>query len=101
MATAVTPKLDKNPPVIRRPLVTEKSTAGASASRPAYTFVVAPGANKIMVHRAVIERYKVTPTKINISVVKGKKVFTRGRAGRRGGFKKAMVYLKPGDKIEL
>ncbi len=94
-------KLDKNAIILRRPLVTEKSTDGIAGKNPAYAFVVAPGANKILVRRAIIEQYKVTPTKVNMSVVKPKKVFTRGRVGSRGGFKKAIVYLKPGDKIEL
>ena len=87
--------------VIRRPRVTEKTTDGVSAQRPVYTFVVQSTANKLMVRRAIVEQYKITPVKINMSVVKPKKVFTRGRVGSRGGFKKAMVYLKPGDKIEL
>ena len=89
------------PKIILKPRVTEKSTDGTVAGRPVYTFAVAPNANKPMVRRAIIEQYKVSPTKININVVKGKRVFTRGRAGTRGAFKKAMVFLKPGDKIEL
>ncbi len=87
--------------IILKSRVTEKSTAGVSAQRPVYTFVAVPAANKLLVRRAIIEQYKVTPVKINMSVVKAKRVFIRGRAGTRGGFKKAMVYLKPGDKIEL
>ena len=98
-------KLDKNSLILRRPLVTEKSTAGVSRSatggRPVYTFVVKPNANKLMVRRAIIEQYKVTPIKININVVKGRRFFARGKIGTRGGFKKALVYLKPGDKIEI
>ena len=86
--------------ILLPPRVTEKSTAGAAAWRPCYTFVVAPTANKLMVRRAIVEQYKVMPVKINMSVVKSKRVFIRGRAGTRGGFKKAMIYLKPGDKIE-
>ena len=98
-------KLDKSSLILRRPLVTEKSTAGVSRSatggRPVYTFVVKPNANKLMVRRAIIEQYKVTPIKININVVKGRRFFARGKIGTRGGFKKALVYLKPGDKIEI
>src|SRR3989344_759120 len=94
-------QLNKEVVILRQPRVTEKSTDAASAKRPPYTFVVAPAANKLMVRQAIVKQYKVTPTKVNISVVKGKKVFTRGRVGARPGFKKATVYLKPGDKIEI
>ena len=93
-----------NTSIIIRPRVTEKSTDGSTPSARGglcYTFVVAPSANKFIIRREIIKQYKVTPTKVNIAVVKGKKVFTRGRAGTRPGLKKAMVYLKPGDKIEL
>lgn len=96
-----TAKQNNNSLVLRRPLVTEKSTDRAAANRPRYTFVVSPKANKSLVRRAVIEQYKVTPVKINMSVRKPKRFFSRGRIGARGGFKKAMVYLKPGAKIEL
>ena len=92
--------MSTNSLILRHPRVTEKSTAGAAAKRPCYTFVVAPVANKLMVRRAIIEQYKVTPIKINMSVAKPKRFFSRGKVGSRGGFKKAMVYLKPGDKIE-
>ncbi|MFH1170512.1 MAG: 50S ribosomal protein L23 [Candidatus Vogelbacteria bacterium] len=105
MPTPTEKKLDKNSVILLRPLVTEKSTAGVSASdnggRPCYTFVVKPNANKLMVRRAIIEQYKVTPTKININVMKGRKFFARGKTGAQSGFKKALVYLKSGDKIEL
>ncbi|MEK7621899.1 MAG: 50S ribosomal protein L23 [Patescibacteria group bacterium] len=87
--------------ILRQPRVTEKSTDGVSAVPPCYTFLVAPSANKFLVRQEVAKRYKVTPTKVNMILVKGKKVFTRGRAGTRQGLKKAMVYLKPGDKIEF
>lgn len=80
--------------IIRHPVVTEKST-GTS------TFVVAPTANKTSVHRAIKILYGVAPRRINIINVPGKKIWNRGRLGRSPGFKKALVYLKPGDKIEL
>ncbi len=70
-------------------------------NQPVYTFVVKPSANKLMVRRAIIEQYKVTPTKINMNVVKDRRFFARGKTGSQSGFKKALVYLKPGDKIEL
>ena len=100
MAT-VAPSANTPSLILRQPRVTEKSTDGTSAVPPCYTFLVAPSANKCLVRQEVVKRYKVTPTKVNMISVKGKKVFTRGRAGARPSFKKAMVYLKPGDKIEF
>ena len=90
--------------VIRRPLVTEKSTFASSPidAKPAvYTFVVDSKAGKTSVSKAIKALYAVTPRQVNIINVPGKKVFNRGRVGRSAGFKKAMVYLKSGDKIEL
>jgi ribosomal protein L23 len=49
----------------------------------------------------VKELYKVTPVKVNIINLPAKIVFTRGKSGRKAGVKKAVVYLKKGDKIEF
>lgn len=89
------------PTILGRSRVTEKSTDGTTMSPPRYTFAVAPTANKFAVRRAITKQYKVTPTKVAMIVVKGKKVFSRGRSGARPGLKKAIVYLKPGEKIDL
>jgi large subunit ribosomal protein L23 len=66
-----------------------------------YAFQVADGANKNQVKQAVEKAFKVTVTGVNIITVKGK---TR-HAGRRimttSPWKKAVVTLKAGDKIEL
>ena len=84
-----------NPDIIIRPYATEKATAVN-----VYTFVVRASATKPLIKQAITEIYKVTPLKINISQAPGKKILFRGRPGRRPGFKKAIVYLKKGDKIE-
>jgi large subunit ribosomal protein L23 len=85
--------------VLRKPLITEKSTVLQSLGK--YAFQVADGANKTQVKQAVEKAFKVTVTGVNIITVKGK---TR-RAGRRmmttSPWKKAVVTLKAGDKIEL
>ena len=66
-----------------------------------YTFEVTDKANKKNIAKAVKELYKVTPVKVNITKLPSKKVFSRGKVGRKSGVKKAIVYLKKGDKIEF
>ena len=85
--------------IIKNPRVTEKASNFVEAN--VYTFDVAPMANKIEVKKAILELYKVTPIKINITKIPRKKVFSRGRTGAKSGGKKALVYLKKGDKIEF
>jgi large subunit ribosomal protein L23 len=86
--------------IIKRPRITEKSGIQAEASA-VYTFEVTECANKKSVAKAIKEIYKVTPVKVNITNLPMKKVFSRGKAGQKSGVKKAVVYLKKGDKIEF
>lgn len=66
-----------------------------------YTFNVAKSANKKEVKKAIFSLYKVTPVKINILPIPYKTIMSKGKKGVRGGGKKAIVYLKKGDKIEF
>ncbi len=86
--------------IIKKPRITEKSGIQAEALG-VYTFEVTEKANKKNVAKAVKELYKVTPVKVNITNLPAKIVFTRGKTGRKSGVKKAVVYLKKGDKIEF
>jgi large subunit ribosomal protein L23 len=85
--------------VLRRPLVTEKSTILQGMNK--YAFEVADDANKLQIEQAVEKAFKVTVTGVNVITMRGKKV----RMGRRETvsqpWKKAIVTLKPGDKIEF
>jgi ribosomal protein L23 len=58
-------------------------------------------ADKKNIAKAITELYKVTPVKVNITKLPAKIIFTRGKAGRKSAVKKAIVYLKKGDKIEF
>ena len=83
--------------------VTEKA-ANLSANFNQYTFEVAPNANRIEVARAVAKVFDVGVVKVNILNKKPKSKVDRsrrGKAGTKGGHKKAIVTLKEGDKIEL
>jgi large subunit ribosomal protein L23 len=66
-----------------------------------YTFDVAESANKTEIKKAVLLLYKVQPTKVNILQVPRKNIFVKGKKGVKSGGKKALVYLKAGDKIEF
>ncbi len=85
--------------VILSPRITEK--AAMISGNNVYTFNVAIKANKIQIKRAIIAQYKVTPLKVNVVAQKAQKVTKRGRKVHQAATKKAMVYLKKGDTIEL
>jgi len=85
--------------VLRQPRVTEKASFRMGGN--VYTFEVDTKANKKMIARAVTETYKVTPVKVNIARIPKKKITKGGKSGFSGGGKKAYVYLKEGDSIEL
>ncbi len=87
--------------VIRRPVITEKSNLLAEEANK-YVFEVSSGANKIQIQEAVEGIFEVEVDKVNTLVVPPK----RGRRGRKWymrtkAWKKAIVTLAPGQKIEL
>ncbi len=86
--------------IIKKPRITEKSGLQAEGLG-IYTFEVTKKANKKSIAKAVKELYKVTPVKVNIVNLPTKKVFSRGKKGTVSGVKKAIVFLKKGDKIEF
>jgi large subunit ribosomal protein L23 len=86
--------------VLRRPLITEKNTA-IQAPMGKYAFEVAVGANKEQVKQAVEKTFKVSVTRVNVMTVLGRSRTIRGRKVMTPSWKKAVVTLKPGDKIEL
>lgn len=86
--------------VVLRPLVTEKSTT-LKGERNQVSFEVAVDANKVEVRHAVETIFNVKVTGVRTQMVFGK-VKRMGRfRGRRPSWKKAVVSLAPGQKIEL
>ena len=85
--------------VLRRPVITEKNTELQAQGK--YAFEVAREANKPQIKQAVEKAFKVKVTAVNVVAVHGKV----RRVGRRQvltpAWKKAIVTLAPGDKIEL
>jgi len=89
--------------ILKRPIVTEKMNALQGKGQ--YAFEVDRAANKISIAKAVEKKFNVTVINVRTSRHKGKaksQLTRRGRfSGRTSGWKKAIVRLKEGDKIEF
>lgn len=85
--------------IIKSLVRTEKSTLYEPQSK--YLFLVAKSANKIQIKRAVEEAYKVKVKNVNTLISRGKMKRVRYQIGKTPDFKKAMVTLKEGQKIEV
>jgi large subunit ribosomal protein L23 len=85
--------------ILIRPLITEKSTQLMAEGK--YTFVVAKGANKIEIAKAVAEIFHVKVKGVNTMNVTGKKKRVGRNVGKRPDYKKAIVKLAEGESIEF
>lgn len=86
--------------IIKRPVISEKSTL-LTESHNKYVFEVAPEANKIQIKKAVEDIFKVAVVKVRTMRMPGKTKRVRLQIGRTPEWKKAVVTLKQGDRIEL
>jgi large subunit ribosomal protein L23 len=88
--------------ILVRPIITEKMTELGDKRQ--YAFEVPLTVNKIEIGKAVEKKFNVTVTSIRTVLVKGKQKSQMTRKGRFAGqtktWKKAMVTLKDGDKID-
>jgi large subunit ribosomal protein L23 len=84
--------------VLKKTRITEKAGIKAESEN-VYTFEVTKRATKKNVAEAIKQIYKVSPVKINITMLPVKSTLARGKKGVKGGAKKAVVYLKKGEKI--
>ncbi len=87
--------------VLLRPRITEKATF--AAERNVYVFEIATDSTKSDVMAAVSQYYNVTPARVNMVKIPSKKRASRTSRsfGIKPAGKKAYVYLKDGDKIEI
>jgi len=86
--------------IVRRALITEKGTT-LREKQNQYHFEVARDANKIEIKRAIETIFSVKVGSVRTQQLRGK-VKRQGRSsGRRSDWKKAIVTLKPDQKIEL
>ena len=83
--------------IIRRPLITEKTTQQRELAN-TYAFEVAMGANKIEVRRAVETQFKVKVAEVRLARMHGKQRRQGRYAGHRPDWKKVYVRLADGEK---
>jgi len=85
--------------VIIRPIVSEKSYALIAQNK--YTFRVHPNAHKTQIRAAVEEIFDVAVADVKTMTVRSKPKRRGYTSGKTRGWKKAIVMLAPGDRIEL
>ena len=95
--------------IILEPVLTEKSNVLKEGDKKKYVFKVAKKANKVEIMKAINALYSVKPVACNIVNVRGRKranmpvsasTYKRGY-GLTSSWKKAVVTMAPGDKIEI
>ncbi len=87
-------------PFLQQPVVSEKATLIKDKAN-AYVFRVAARATKTAVAKEVERAYKVKTSQVRIINLPPKPKRMGRSHGYQAGYKKAIVFLKPGDKIEL
>jgi large subunit ribosomal protein L23 len=93
--------MNKPHDIIETVRLTEKATL-LSEKENKYVFRVSPGANKIQIRQAIEKLFKKKVLAVNTCNYAGKKKRERTASfGRKAHWKKAIVTLKEGDKIEL
>lgn len=85
--------------ILKEPHISEKATSLNEQDK--YAFKVYPKANKSEVKKAIEFLYGVRVKKVNIINIPQKKKAFRGIEGSKSGYKKAIVTLEKGDKIEI
>ncbi len=87
--------------IILKPVITERSMALAAAGK--YTFIVDRSANKDVIKQAVKDAFNVDVTGVLTTYIKGKtkRIGVRRTEKKETSMKKAVVFVKPGQKISL
>ena len=85
--------------LIKKPVITEKSTANAQFNK--YIFEVRNDAKKINIKKTIEDIYKVKVQKLNSLNVKSKPKVFMGQRGIRSELKRIIVTLKEGNTIDM
>ena len=94
------PDLSRYYRIIKRPLMTEKSTFFQDEQNK-YCFLVAPTANKVQIREAVERLFDVKVMAVNTMLRQGKLKRVGAHIGRGSDWKRAIVTLREGDRIEF
>jgi len=86
--------------ILRRPLITEKSTTEKETSNK-LVFEVDQRANKIEIKQAVEQMFKVNVLNVRTMMMRGKKKRVGRFLTKQPDWKKAMVTIKPGQRVEF
>ena len=89
----------ENQSLLKRPFITEKAVLGSAAGK--YIFLIADAANKSEVKKIVEKEYKVHVVQVNIVNARPKSRRRLGRVSIKPGFKKAIITLKKGEKLDI
>ena len=91
-------------PILIKPLITEKAET-LSEGLNKYSFVVAKGANKVEIRKAVQDMYGVNVTSVNTVIMPGKAKNRTTKSGvlkgRVAAYKKAIITLVEGEDIDF
>lgn len=85
--------------VLKEPIISEKSTSLSEEGK--YIFKVFPNANKKDIKKAIEDIYKIKVKKVNIINIVPKKKRLGRQEGWKSGYKKAIISLEAGEKIDL
>jgi large subunit ribosomal protein L23 len=85
--------------ILKFPHITEKATNLSESNK--YVFKVWQRANKAEIKKAIESNYGVTVVKVNIINIKGKEIMLGRQIGMKKGYKKAIVKVAQGQKIEI
>ncbi|GHT88887.1 50S ribosomal protein L23 [Alphaproteobacteria bacterium] len=92
--------IEKEFDMIRYPVMSERATKILKMTN-AYVFVVDKMATKQEIRAAIGRVFSVKVKSVNTMLVAGKEKIFRGKRGKRADFKKAIVRLESGEKIDL
>ncbi|OGZ32930.1 MAG: 50S ribosomal protein L23 [Candidatus Portnoybacteria bacterium RBG_13_40_8] len=85
--------------ILKEPHISEKSTDLSNDGK--YTFRVFSRSNKVEIKKAINDLYGVRVKDVRIINIKPKSRTLRGLEGKRKGYKKAIITLEKGEKIEV
>lgn len=85
--------------LLKEPHISEKATDLSESGK--YIFKIYKNANKSEIKKAIANLYGVAVKNVNIINIKTKERLLRGKKGKKHGYKKAIITLEKGHKIEI